>query len=215
MSDKNIGSRKVVYVDEVLLDVSEGVYEPDEDSFMLVDYLVRLLEDSNGSKLIVDVGTGCGIVAIVSAKRGARVLATDISFEAIKCAKENTNRLKLTNYIEFIITDLISPIRRFSRADLIVMNPPYLPVDDEYDEILKESHTWCGGATGVEISKKLVEQVFLKNIIKVDRVVLIISTLACYEKLIEYVKSQGLSVTIKGRKKLPFFEELLLIEISK
>ncbi|MER7569881.1 class I SAM-dependent methyltransferase [Streptomyces sp. NPDC097941] len=71
-----------------------------------------------------DLGTGTGVLAAVLAHRGINhVVATDISPRALACAKENVQRLALTDRIEVSGPGLFPD----GRADLVVCNPPWLP----------------------------------------------------------------------------------------
>ncbi|MGP4017309.1 methyltransferase [Saccharopolyspora sp. 5N708] len=76
------------------------------------------------TQLAFDVGTGTGVLAAVLARRGIeRVVATDSSARAIRCAEENVRRLGLAGRIEAVQADLFPA----GRARLIVCNPPWLP----------------------------------------------------------------------------------------
>lgn len=78
---------------------------------------------------ILDLGTGCGIIAICLAREipPAHLTATDISVNAINIAKENARRHGVLEKIEFLAGDLFAPVReRKGHFDLIVSNPPYL-----------------------------------------------------------------------------------------
>jgi len=58
------------------------------------------------------------------AKRGvARVIATENDPRALACARDNVQRLKLTDRIEVVEADLFPP----GKAPLIVCNPPWIP----------------------------------------------------------------------------------------
>jgi len=70
-----------------------------------------------------DVGTGTGVLAALLAQRGLQVIATDTSNRAITCARDNLDRLGLTDRVEVLHHDLFPP----GRADLIVCNPPWIP----------------------------------------------------------------------------------------
>ncbi|WP_280347238.1 class I SAM-dependent methyltransferase [Nocardia neocaledoniensis] len=71
-----------------------------------------------------DLGTGTGVLAAVLARRGlARVVATDISPRALTCARDNIDRLRLTDRVE-VTGPALFP---HGRADLVVCNPPWLP----------------------------------------------------------------------------------------
>ncbi|MEV3965550.1 class I SAM-dependent methyltransferase [Nocardia sp. NPDC050193] len=72
-----------------------------------------------------DLGTGTGVLAAVLARRGARVVATDINPRAVTCARANMRRLGLTDRVRIAEADLWPS----GRADLIVCNPPWLPAE--------------------------------------------------------------------------------------
>jgi methylase of polypeptide subunit release factors len=74
-------------------------------------------------KRALDVGTGTGVLALVLAKAGAAVTATDLSPAAVECARENAGRLGLAERIEVVEADLFGE----GRYDLVVCNPPWLP----------------------------------------------------------------------------------------
>lgn len=73
---------KIQYRDKEIIILS-GVYEPAEDSFLMVEAILREVQRSDG---ILEIGTGSGIVSIEDM---AQVIATDISPHAVKCAKLN------------------------------------------------------------------------------------------------------------------------------
>jgi release factor glutamine methyltransferase len=77
--------------------------------------------------LIVDVGTGSGCLAVVLAREfpDARVIAVDISAEALTVAKRNAARHGVSDRIRFVRADLLEALA--ARADVIVSNPPYVP----------------------------------------------------------------------------------------
>jgi release factor glutamine methyltransferase len=81
--------------------------------------------------LIADIGTGSGCVALAIASRlpKAKLVAIDISPEALTVARENAARLNLAGRVEFRLGDLLTPLGDM-RPDLIVSNPPYIPSQD-------------------------------------------------------------------------------------
>jgi methylase of polypeptide subunit release factors len=74
-------------------------------------------------KRALDVGTGTGVLALLLARAGARVTATDLAPAAVACARENAVRLGQAERIEVVEADLY-PAGRF---DVVVCNPPWLP----------------------------------------------------------------------------------------
>ena len=76
------------------------------------------------SSLAFDIGTGTGVLAAVLARRGfRRVVATDRDPRALACARENLERLGLSEQVEVVHADLFPE----GRAALVVCNPPWVP----------------------------------------------------------------------------------------
>ncbi|ODS69766.1 MAG: methylase [Bordetella sp. SCN 67-23] len=77
-----------------------------------------------GQDTAFDIGTGTGVLAALLARRGVRrIVATDTDPHALACARENVDRLGLSNRVRIEATDLFPA----GRAQLIVCNPPWLP----------------------------------------------------------------------------------------
>ncbi len=116
--------------------------------------------------LIADVCTGSGCIAIALAKSlpGARVIATDVSLEALELARENAERLGVADRIEFRAGDLLDPLTdAATQIDYLVSNPPYIP-DDEWAEVpanVKDHEPELalrGGTDGMRLVKPILEQ---------------------------------------------------------
>jgi release factor glutamine methyltransferase len=73
---------------------------------------------------VLDVGTGSGIGAIAAARRGARVVAVDISSEAVRCARINVLLNRVEDRVEVRCGDLFEPVCG-ERFDLVLFNPPF------------------------------------------------------------------------------------------
>lgn len=80
---------------------------------------------------ILDCGTGSGCIALALAKElpDARILASDVSYDALQTARANAQRLGLAQSIEVICADLLTAFRD-SCFDLVVSNPPYIALSD-------------------------------------------------------------------------------------
>ena len=105
--------------------VNNKVLDPRPETEFLIEAVKKYFLDYDSLLKICDLGTGSGCLAIVLAKiyKKSKVIATDISNEAIKVAKINTKKYKLTNQIKYINCNWISKTEEF---DLIISNPPYL-----------------------------------------------------------------------------------------
>jgi release factor glutamine methyltransferase len=116
--------------------VNEKVMIPRPETEILVEKILEEVHQrASGYQplTIVDLGTGCGNIAIGLAKNipRCRVYALDISREALKVARKNARRHNLNGEIIFLEGDLFNPFRRLKReADIIVSNPPYIASDD-------------------------------------------------------------------------------------
>ena len=76
------------------------------------------------SARVLDLGTGSGIGAIFAARYAARVIATDLNPEAIRCAQINARAHHLDHKIETRVGDLFAPVGD-ERFDVILFNPPF------------------------------------------------------------------------------------------
>jgi len=188
------------------IEVFEGVYKPCDDSFLLAENL----EISNG-EYILELGTGCGLISILAAKGGAKVISTDISEIAIRCAKYNSIVNKVKDNIHFLIGDLFEPLKKGEIFDQIIFNPPYLPDNNLPKDMIERA--WWGGTKGNEVILKFIDN--LENYIDEHTLIqLIISTLSNPKDIFKKLDNKNFKFRIKKSLKL-FFEELYLIEINK
>ncbi len=98
---------------------------PRPETELLAQRAELFLQKRPGRPVVVDVGTGTGCVACALALRvpRARVVATDISADALDLARRNAAELGAD--VEFFHTDLLEGLPDAS-ADLVVSNPPYV-----------------------------------------------------------------------------------------
>jgi release factor glutamine methyltransferase len=109
------------------LRVTPDVLVPRPETETLVEVALRLLPDREAPARILEVGTGCGAIALALAKERPKaiVTATDISPSALAVARHNAAELGFENRIRFLLGDGFEPVRG-ERFDLIASNPPYL-----------------------------------------------------------------------------------------
>jgi release factor glutamine methyltransferase len=85
--------------------------------------------------VVVDVGTGSGVIAVTMAQKnaGARVVATDSSAAALEVARRNAGRAGVADRIEFLEGSLLEPVLAADLkgcVSLLVSNPPYVASRD-------------------------------------------------------------------------------------
>lgn len=109
------------------LAVRPGVFIPRPETEVVVEHALASIEGIS-EPVVIDVGTGTGAIALaVKGERpDARVMAIDISPEAIALAAENAAELHLE--IGLVQGDLLDPVPRelLGDVDLVVSNPPYV-----------------------------------------------------------------------------------------
>lgn len=139
--------------------VSPAVLVPRPETEGLVVRAIDLCRAAPTGLRLLDVGTGSGAIAVAIAKHvpTARLVATDISPEAIALARANAGRHGVVDRIEFVRCDLVPPGGPW---DVVVSNPPYVR-EDEFDSLppdvrLHEPRTaLVAGPTGVELVARL------------------------------------------------------------
>lgn len=117
---------------------------------------------------IADVGTGTGCIAISLAAQlpNGKILASDVSAEALELAKRNASRHKVDARIEFRQGDLLEPVRLWlkennTQLDVLCSNPPYIP-DAQWNDVppnVKDhepASALRGGADGLDYIKPLI-----------------------------------------------------------
>lgn len=117
----------------------------------------------------VDIGTGSGAIAVTLKLEmpELNVTATDISVGALVVAENNAKRLGAE--IRFVEGDLLTPFVGKERFDIIVSNPPYIPLADRKDlsDVVKDHEpesALFGGLDGLVLYRKMIGQ--LPKVIK-------------------------------------------------
>jgi len=198
--------KKVYFKDKVFM-VVEHVYEPAEDTFLLAEKLTVSEDD-----VVLDVGTGCGILAVFAAEKAKRVVAVDVNPHAIECATNNAQTNDVKERIEFRQGDLFQPIKQNENFDLILFNSPYLPSepDEEKSWIGK---AWAGGPDGRKVIDQFLVDApnFLANGGKIQ---LVQSSLSNVNKTIQMFKKRNMRAKVAAQVKVAF-ENIVLIEAKR
>lgn len=101
-----------------------GVFGPIRSEYVDLVGTAPLPAACATSSVAFDIGTGTGVLAAVLARRGLeRVVATDLDLRALVCARENVQRLGLSERVNVVQADLFPE----GRAALVVCNPPWIP----------------------------------------------------------------------------------------
>lgn len=161
------------------------VYEPAEDSFLLIDALELELPILRSQKplITVELGSGAGIAISALAKyldfQSHGFFAIDINKFACNATKGTASANEVN--VEVINMDLLTAFKDNS-VDLLIFNPPYVPTDCDsresipeqakfYDDDAEKDYgndkmlmkSWAGGKDGCEIINRLLDN--LENIL--------------------------------------------------
>ncbi|MCZ2807821.1 MAG: class I SAM-dependent methyltransferase [Candidatus Bathyarchaeota archaeon] len=198
---------KKVYFKDYVFMVDEHVYEPAEDSFLLAEKMTVTEDDA-----VLDMGTGCGILAVLAAEKAKNVVAIDINPYAIDCAVKNAEMNGVKEKIEFRHGDLFQPIKPNERFSLILFNSPYLPSepDEERSWIGK---AWAGGSNGRKVIDHFVMDA--PNFLAAGgRIQLVQSSLSDVNRTIQMFSERSLRAMVVAQVKVAF-ESIVLVEAKR
>ena len=140
--------------------VTPDVLIPRPETEILVRKAIEIINENNIEN-VLDIGTGSGCIACTVANRtNAVVLGVDISSDALRIALDNVTRLGINNRAVFRKSDLFSKIREDETFDMIISNPPYIPIGTELEPELKHEPQIALFAeeNGLQLYRKIVSE---------------------------------------------------------
>lgn len=112
--------------------VNPDVLIPRQETEILVDKALEVIKSSGLTKpKILDIGTGSGCISVaIASKIDCEIHAIDNSADAIETASANSDLNGTSNKITFSKLNIFTDIVEFANYDVIVSNPPYIPVTE-------------------------------------------------------------------------------------
>jgi release factor glutamine methyltransferase len=147
-------------------DLTPDVLIPRPETELLVEKAIAWLQKSPRRRTVADVGTGSGAIAVAIAANipDVRVLATDISHQALLVARQNAVKFRVASRIDFVQCDLLpqhtDPLSTERHFDLICANLPYIPTETLHKlPIFGHEPTLAldGGPDGLDPIRRLLE----------------------------------------------------------
>lgn len=172
--------------------VYKNVFWPYEDSKALVEnYTIK------SGDYVLDVCTGCGVIAVFSAYKGAKkVVALDVSEDAVKSAKENAKCHGFEEVIDVRLSDMFAALKDDEKFDVVTGN---LPFKNMTAKDSAEATMWD---TNLEVQKKFFNNV-RKYLKPNGRIYITQSNYGAVSEMKQLAASSGFTINLIGEKKMP------------
>ena len=141
-------------------EVTPAVLIPRPETELLVEAAIKLVGAEVVSVCDVGTGSGCIAITLLTQLPQARAIAVDVSAAALEIAKRNAARHRVTDRIEFLLSDCLASVPQ-QTFDLIVSNPPYVS-EDAVATLQREVRDFeprvalTAGADGLDVIRRLV-----------------------------------------------------------
>lgn len=206
----NLSLPQMLPTPDVVADYDK-VYEPAEDSFLLLDSLEEEKDYINSnfkSPLVVEIGTGSGVVTSFMHKHiipQGLFLTTDLNPHACRASLDTSKKNGGALFLDSLQSDLTTSIRPHL-VDILVFNPPYVPAEDvPAVPDSEDAYEWLdlallGGDDGMVVTDRLLAN--LDSILSSDGIAYILFCARNKPKLVaSKMEEMGWSVTLVLNRK--------------
>jgi release factor glutamine methyltransferase len=147
---QDAGALLFVYRD-CLFTVADSVQPPKAGSLVFCRHLTF-----RPGEWVCEIGAGVGLAAVLAARAGCQVIATDLVPEAVACVKANALLNGVADRLDARLGDCYDPVRRLE-FDLICSSPPQMPTppDRERDDPVAAADN--GGLDGWAVLDRVIE----------------------------------------------------------
>jgi release factor glutamine methyltransferase len=126
------------------IDCTPAALIPRPETELLVETVIKLAKNFPAPRILeLGAGTGCIALALAAHLQEAKILATDISKDALLLARRNAERLELSHRVSFLRKDMLdsNSLDDIEQQHLIVSNPPYV-LESERADLQPEIRDW-------------------------------------------------------------------------
>ena len=131
--------------------VAEGVQPPKAGSL----FFCRSLAYRAGER-VLEIGTGVGLAAVLAARAGCHVIATDVVPAAVQCARDNALLNGVAERMEVRLGDCFEPVQSLT-FDLICTSPPQMPTPPGRERDDPAAAADNGGIDGWDLLDRVIE----------------------------------------------------------
>jgi release factor glutamine methyltransferase len=147
--------------------VTPATLIPRPESEALIELALSLVKANEWHPAhIADFGTGSGclLLSLLHEWPGATGIGVDLSKDALDCAAENAQNLKIANRCQWLVSNWAEALHTDARFDVIVSNPPYVAEGERAGlqpevGLFEPENALFAGKDGLEAYKKLAKQV--------------------------------------------------------
>jgi release factor glutamine methyltransferase len=181
----------------LVLRLDEGAQAPKAGTLLLARQVPALAHGS-----VLDLGTGCGLLALLAARSARRVVATDVVEACVRCTWRNALLNGVEVKVDVRLGDLFAPVAG-ETFDLVLTNPPQMPTSPGRETGGDGAAADDGGHDGWAILDRVIREapVYLKP---GGQLVFTLLDFLGEQNAFRRVKEAGLSPVIIGRESQPF-----------
>jgi release factor glutamine methyltransferase len=145
--------------------VGPAVLVPRPETELLVERTLEALGQGPSRVLDLCTGSGCVAATLAAERESISVVATDVSEEAAKIARDNVESLGVAARVDVRVGDLYAPVDAESPFDAIVANPPYVTEEEmkglAADVRDHEPHlALVAGTDGLDVIRRIIDGAF-------------------------------------------------------
>ena len=132
--------------------IDAGVQPPKTGSLLFC----RHLEVRPGER-VLEIGAGAGLAAVMAARAGAAVIATDVRPESVACTRENAERNGVADRVDVRLGDGFAPVAGLT-FDLVCTSPPQMPTPPGRERDDAEAAADNGGRDGWALLDRVIRE---------------------------------------------------------